>query len=130
MTQPGRGQAEACTDADDAAVIQLSRHEPEHFTLLFRKHAPYIQRYVVRRIGQDEADGIVAVTFPHAFRQPGGRIAVIGPNFKYCAREYFDCADHTVILTHVAMAEHPHAAGFDVTAVSPQFGSGVFPSGC
>src|ERR1700677_2988983 len=51
MTQPSRGQAEAETDADDAAVIQLSRHEPEYFTALFRRHAPYIQRYVVRRLG-------------------------------------------------------------------------------
>jgi hypothetical protein len=52
---------------------------------------------------------------------PGGRIAVIGPNFRYCAREYFDCADHVVTLTHVSMAEHLHAAGFDVTTVIPRF---------
>jgi len=69
MTQPSRGQAEAATDADDAAVIQLSRHEPEYFTELFRRHAPYIQRYVVRRLGQDPADDIVAETFLLAFRQ-------------------------------------------------------------
>ena len=69
MTQPSRGQAEAATDADDAAVIQLSRHEPEYFTELFRRHAPYIQRYVVRRLGQDAADDIVAETFLLAFRQ-------------------------------------------------------------
>lgn len=69
MTQPSRDQAEACTDADDAAVIQLSRHEPEHFTELFRRHAAYIQRYVVRRIGSDAADDIVAETFLLAFRQ-------------------------------------------------------------
>ena len=52
---------------------------------------------------------------------PGGRIAIIGPNFRYCAREYFDCADHTVVLTHVSMAEHLYAAGFEVTTVVPQF---------
>jgi hypothetical protein len=57
----------------------------------------------------------------HAAMAPGGRIAVIGPNFRYCAREYFDCADHTVILTHVALAEHLYAAGFEVTAVAPRF---------
>ncbi len=51
----------------------------------------------------------------------GGRIAVVGPNFRYCAREYFDCADHTVILTHVSMAEHLHAAGFEVTVRTPRF---------
>jgi RNA polymerase sigma factor (sigma-70 family) len=69
MTQPSRGQAEADTDADDAAVIQLSAHEPEYFSELFRRHAPYIQRYVVRRLGHDAADDIVAETFLLAFRQ-------------------------------------------------------------
>jgi len=69
MTQQSRSEAGACADADDAAVIQLSRHEPEHFTVLFRRHAPHIQRYVVRRLGQDAADDIVAETFLLAFRQ-------------------------------------------------------------
>ena len=69
MTQQGRAEAEADADVDDAAVIQLSRHEPEYFTELFRRHAPYIQRYVVRRLGQDAADDIVAETFLLAFRQ-------------------------------------------------------------
>jgi RNA polymerase sigma factor (sigma-70 family) len=69
MTQPSRAEAEASADADDATVIQLSRHEPEQFTVLFRRHAPHIQRYVVRRLGQDAADDIVAETFLLAFRQ-------------------------------------------------------------
>jgi SAM-dependent methyltransferase len=53
--------------------------------------------------------------------EPGGRIAVMGPNFRYCAREYFDCADHTVPLTHVAVTEHLYAAGFAITVVAPRF---------
>jgi len=69
MTQQSRAEAEADADADDASVIQLSRHEPEHFTVLFRRHAPHIQRYVVHRLGQDAADDIVAETFLLAFRQ-------------------------------------------------------------
>ena len=44
---------------------------------------------------------------------PGGRIAIMGPNFRYCAREYFDCADHTLVYTHTAIAEHLFAAGFE-----------------
>jgi 2-polyprenyl-3-methyl-5-hydroxy-6-metoxy-1,4-benzoquinol methylase len=52
---------------------------------------------------------------------PGGTIAVMGPNFRCCAREYFDCADHVLAQTHVAVAEHLHAAGFSVGAVVPQF---------
>jgi RNA polymerase sigma factor (sigma-70 family) len=69
MTRQSRAEAEASADADDAAVVQLSRQEPEHFSVLFRRHAPYIQRYVVRRLGQDAADDIVAETFLLAFRQ-------------------------------------------------------------
>jgi len=71
MTQPSRAEAEAGMDADDATVIQRSRHEPEHFTVLFRRHAPHIQRYVARRLGPDAADDIVAETFLLAFRQRG-----------------------------------------------------------
>lgn len=56
----------------------------------------------------------------HVMR-PGGRIAIMGPNFKYCARDYFDCADHTLVLSHVGLAEHLNAAGFDVDALHPKF---------
>jgi Methyltransferase domain len=51
----------------------------------------------------------------------GGRIAIMGPNFKYCPREYFDCADHRVILTHLGVAEHVYAAGFEIESVTPRF---------
>jgi len=51
----------------------------------------------------------------------GGAIAVMGPNFRYCSREYFDCADHTLALTHVAVAEHLYAAGFEIERVIPRF---------
>jgi SAM-dependent methyltransferase len=57
----------------------------------------------------------------HAAMAPGGRIAIMGPNFRYCAGEYFDCADHTVILTHVSAAEHVYAAGFEIAEVVPRF---------
>jgi SAM-dependent methyltransferase len=52
---------------------------------------------------------------------PGGRIAVMGPNFRYCAKEYFDCADHSVVLTHVGVEEHLYAAGFEIESVAPRF---------
>ncbi len=53
--------------------------------------------------------------------RPSGRIAVMGPNYRYCHREYWDCADHTLALTHVAVAEHLYAAGFEVARVVPRF---------
>jgi RNA polymerase sigma-70 factor (ECF subfamily) len=60
---------ESRTETDDAAIIARSRHEPEVFSVLFRRHAPRIQRYVVRRLGPDAADDVVAETFLLAFRQ-------------------------------------------------------------
>lgn len=51
----------------------------------------------------------------------GGTIAVLGPNFRYCSREYFDAPDHIVGLSHVSVPAHLHAAGFEVTAVVPRF---------
>jgi SAM-dependent methyltransferase len=52
---------------------------------------------------------------------PGGRIAVMGPNFRYCADEYFDCADHTLAFTHVAVEEHLYAAGYRIVRVVPRY---------
>lgn len=52
---------------------------------------------------------------------PGGRIAIMGPNFRFCSREYFDYADHTVILTERGVAEHLYAAGFKIVSVHPHF---------
>jgi SAM-dependent methyltransferase len=57
----------------------------------------------------------------HGCVRPGGRIAIMGPNFRYCAREYFDYADHTVILTERGVEEHLYAAGFKIVAVHPRF---------
>ena len=53
--------------------------------------------------------------------RPGGTIAVMGPNFRYCQDEYFDCADHVLALTHVAVAEHLYGAGFEVSSVTSRF---------
>lgn len=53
--------------------------------------------------------------------RPGGTIAVLGPNFKYCPGDYFDVADHTVVLTHVSVAEHLYAAGFRIERIVPRF---------
>lgn len=52
---------------------------------------------------------------------PGGVLAIMGPNFKYCAREYFDCADHLLALTHVSVEEHLIAAGFKLQESIPRF---------
>lgn len=57
----------------------------------------------------------------HGTMRRGGRIAIIGPNFRYCAKEYFDMADHTLLFTHRAIAEHLYAAGFEPERIEPRF---------
>jgi SAM-dependent methyltransferase len=52
---------------------------------------------------------------------PGGRIAILGPNFRHCVKEYFDFSDHIVPLTDVAVKEFMYGAGFEITAAHAQF---------
>jgi len=52
---------------------------------------------------------------------PGGRIAIMGPNYRYCSKEYWDCADHYVALTHMAIDEHLYAAGFEIERTIPRY---------
>ncbi|MFE3455450.1 RNA polymerase sigma factor [Nonomuraea sp. NPDC059194] len=55
--------------ADDTMVIAQSRQDPERFAVLFTRHAPAIKRYVIRRLGEDPAEDIVAETFITAFER-------------------------------------------------------------
>lgn len=57
----------------------------------------------------------------HGVVEPGGRIAVLGPNYRYCSGEYWDYADHHVALTHMAVDEHLYAAGFEPERVIPRY---------
>jgi RNA polymerase sigma-70 factor, ECF subfamily len=65
--QAATPEAVRASQPNDAEVITRSRHEPELFALLFRRHAPRIQRYVARRIGPDAAEDVLAETFLIAF---------------------------------------------------------------
>ena len=51
----------------------------------------------------------------------GGKICVIGPNFKHVGNQYFDFADHTVILSELGVAEHLYGAGFSIKEIHPKF---------
>jgi SAM-dependent methyltransferase len=69
-----------------------------------------------------DPDAVAAfLTRMRAALAPGGVLAIMGPNFKYCADKYFDCADHTLALTHVSAKEHLVAAGYGVREVVPRF---------
>ncbi|MEU4420650.1 RNA polymerase sigma factor [Actinoplanes sp. NPDC024001] len=51
------------SEPDDAALIHTD------FAALFDRHAPHIHRYLARRLGDQQADDLVAETFLTAFRR-------------------------------------------------------------
>lgn len=57
----------------------------------------------------------------HTVMKPGGRIAILGPNIRYVGNAYWDCADHHVPLTHLAVCEHLYAAGFEIERTIPRY---------
>jgi hypothetical protein len=79
----------------------------------------FVSNFLEHLLTQEEVAAFL--TKMHGVAAPGASIAVMGPNFKYCSREYFDCADHTLALTHVAVAEHLYAAGFEIQVIHPRF---------
>lgn len=57
----------------------------------------------------------------HSCLKENGKIVIMGPNFKYSYREYFDFADHVSILTHLSVCEYLYSVGFKIEKVYPKF---------
>lgn len=53
----------------DATLIAASLDDPEHFGALFDRHATVLFRYLVRRVGVDEADTLLGEVFRVAFEK-------------------------------------------------------------
>ena len=52
--------------------------------------------------------------------EAGGGIGILGPNFKYAYRDYYDCADHVLPLTHLSVGEHLAGVGFNNINLIPK----------
>lgn len=50
-----------------------------------------------------------------------GVLILIGPNFRYAYKEYFDDYTHKTIYTHISLADIMHEFGFKPTKVVPRF---------
>ena len=53
----------------------------------------------------------------HVALRPGGRVLILGPNYRYCFAEYFDYFDHYLPLSEKAVEEALHLANFEVEVV-------------
>jgi RNA polymerase sigma factor (sigma-70 family) len=56
-------------DVTDAALIAASLREPASFGAIFDRHATVLHRYLVRRLGPDEAESMVGDVFRIAFER-------------------------------------------------------------
>jgi SAM-dependent methyltransferase len=52
--------------------------------------------------------------------KPGGRVLILGPNFRFCPRDYYDYFDHHLPLTEKSVAEALELAGFKVESAQPR----------
>lgn len=52
--------------------------------------------------------------------KPGGRLLILGPNFRYCYKVYFDYFDHHLPLTEKAVVEALQLVGLQIELVKPR----------
>jgi ubiquinone/menaquinone biosynthesis C-methylase UbiE len=53
--------------------------------------------------------------------KPGATLTIVQPNFKYCAREYFDDYTHISIYTDKGLSDLLAANGFKIARCVPRF---------
>ena len=50
-----------------------------------------------------------------------GTLTTLQPNYRYCAREYFDDYTHVTVWSHVSLSDFLEANGYEVIEVRPRF---------
>src|SRR6185436_16013967 len=53
--------------------------------------------------------------------KPGGRLLVLQPNVRYCAKDYWMFFDHITPVDDRALVEALNGAGYDVETCLPRF---------
>jgi len=86
---------------------------PEYFEAVF------ISNFLEHLKSPEEIDDL----FSRLYRslKKGGLVVIMGPNFKYCSADYFDCADHRLPLTHISVEELLFANEFQITKTFDRF---------
>ena len=100
---PRRARASCVSDIFEADLP--SEHFDGVFVSNFLEHLP--TQDAVRGLPRAHARASLA---------PGGRIAIMGPNFRFCAERVLRLRRPHAGLTHIAIAEHLYAAGFEPRA--------------
>lgn len=51
----------------------------------------------------------------------GGKIALMQPNYKYCAADYFDDYTHVKVFSHVSLSDFLVSHGYEIEKCIPRF---------
>jgi len=81
--------------------------------------AIFISNFLEHLRSPEEIDALL--TKIHRCLRKDGFVAIMGPNFKYCSADYFDCADHRLALTHVSIEEFLFASEFRIEKTYARF---------
>jgi len=81
--------------------------------------AVFMSNFLEHLNSPNEVDAVLKKSFS-LLRGGVGKIAILGPNFKYAYLEYFDCADHILPLTHISVSEYLIGAGFENIKIFPK----------
>lgn len=68
---------------------------------------------------QDELAELLARLKPKLAK--GGTLTTLQPNYRYCAKEYFDDYTHVSVWSHIGLADFLAAQGYQVIEVRPRF---------
>ena len=105
--------------------------------VLAEKHNDSIRRHRHRRITKGTlrpdliSDFLERLATPgHVYRclmqlrqalKTNGKLVIMGPNFRFCANEYYDFADHLLPLSDRTIEEHLAAVDMKCERIVPRF---------
>lgn len=94
------------------AISYLREVTPGNFDFVFASN-------FLEHLAWVELDAILPLLL-RALR-PGGRLALIQPNFRLAPRRYFDDYTHRTVFTDVSLCDWLASGGFNVVVAQPRF---------
>lgn len=79
----------------------------------------FVSNFFEHLRNKEELIEVLAFCYEHL--NPGGKLLVIQPNFKYSFREYYDFIDHHLPITHISLEEVLKTIGFRIDVMIPRF---------
>lgn len=112
-TWPGmRDHVDEGVEAIISPVTDLSMIEPGSIDYAFASN-------LFEHLTRDEISTTLQQLEP--LLTSGGSLTLLQPNYRYCAKEYFDDYTHVSVFSHVSLSDFLTAHGWEVDYVHPRF---------